>query len=103
MIALWVDDMRAPPNDSPSIEWHWAKNYEEAISLLSKNSYDRISLDHDLGSEAYTGRHILRQIEYYNWWPKQICVHSMNPPGRQSMLSFIAKFAPTGVEILSQC
>ena len=86
MKKLWVDDVRAPFFQAE--KWDIAKSYNEAIQLLFKNSYDVISLAHDLG-EGQNGMDILKWMYNNSIWPKTIHVHSANPVAAERMQAFI--------------
>lgn len=79
-MKLWIDDIRTPP-----IEWHWAKNYKEAIDYLKAILIEEISFDHDLGEEK-TGYDIAKWIEEQAAYSKlkrmKWKIHSANTVGR---------------------
>ena len=52
-----------------------------------------ISLDHDLGEEK-TGYDVVKFMAEENIWPSVVKVHSMNPVGRDNMLSVINRYKP---------
>ena len=95
-MKLFVDDIRKPPKG-----WDLAKNFTEAISMLTVNFYDELSLDHDLGDiingREYTGYDILNWLEWRAsinaYVPKKIHVHSANPAGVKRMQVVIEKLA----------
>jgi hypothetical protein len=67
------------------VEWDVAINYAEAIQYLMENSYDLITLDHDLG-EIKTGYDVANWLENSivngNIIHSEIRCHSANPVGR---------------------
>lgn len=76
--ALFIDDLREPPNDYYDV----ARSSSEAIELLAKNDYEFISFDHDLGGDDTTRPVVLWIIE--NDYPDfKWNVHSMNPIGKE--------------------
>lgn len=101
-MKIWLDDVRPLPDDT----WTPAKNYVEAIRLLTENDVDDMSFDHDLGicgdcitatlpcdcTCHLTGHDVILWIEEHNKWPKQrpTC-HSSNPPGRQRIEAAISR------------
>ncbi len=97
--GLYVDDIRDLP---PSCEgWDLARNYDEAIKLLTEHEYDRISLDHDIASFREDGREMtgydialwLAQRKHDNLYvPSNIYIHSANPVGRDNMQSVINRY-----------
>lgn len=97
---LWLDDVRDCPFVGP---WAIAKNYEEAVEILSTHDIEQAWLDHDLAYEHYghtpeseykekTGYDVVLWMEENNKWPTETCmVHSMNPEGSKRMCEVIAK------------
>lgn len=87
---LWVDDVRIPPDYyAVTKKWDVARDYQEAIDLLEKNTYEVISLDHDMGYGP-TGLDVLKFMEKKGIWPNEIVVHSENPVGKEAMKNFIS-------------
>jgi len=89
-MKLYIDDLRPCPNG-----YVLARTYAEALDQLRSNTFDEISLDHDLGEEK-TGYDILCWIEWqvFTLAPDDFAntvlkVHSANPVGRQRMLQVI--------------
>jgi len=90
MKLLYVDDERC----LPSQEWDLARNYNEAMYMLSSTQYDLISLDHDIASYdsvgvEKTGYDILcylerRRIQYNEKIP-YINIHTANVSVWQKM------------------
>jgi hypothetical protein len=88
MRRLWIDDVRPAPDG-----WEWAKNSEEAISLIdesmkTKNYFDMASFDHDLGWDDTTIRvaNMIEKFAYDNKLPRIIwAVHSANPVGTKNL------------------
>lgn len=97
---LWLDDERpAPPS------WYWAKTAEEALGYLQTYQVTEMSMDHDLGvcpkcrvsgeSCHHDGYYVLKEMADQDLWPSvKPTVHSMNPVGRERMLSFIDRYFP---------
>lgn len=82
---IWIDDERAPPNDS----WKWAKTSNVAIELLCDYDPEQISFDHDLGGNDTT----MKVVDYIEKWAEaglidkfSWTVHSMNPVGRENII-----------------
>lgn len=77
---LWLDDVRPPPGDG----WVWVKDAHDALAELRTGSYVMASLDHDLGTDPWTGYWVLCQVEQdlaegrYRYDPPLITVHSAN-------------------------
>lgn len=95
-MKLWLDDERDPKSPKIQSEFGsqgdeiWVKTASEAISYLSQNRVDSISLDHDLGHEsAGTGMDVAKYIEeqaFHGKLKPLICfVHSKNPVGSKNM------------------
>ena len=112
-MMLWLDDIRKPP-------WGyelWAKTYDQCVELLLKHgdAIEHVSLDHDLGPEAYatvdgdqpidrssltekTGYDVLSWMHENNKWVPDISVHTMNPKGAQDMMTKLQNRAPAHVK-----
>ncbi len=93
---LWIDDVRPAPDDT----WDIARTYDEAINSLSKNKYDIVSFDHDLGDfkdgRERTGYDVLLWLTEKRLnnetVPKNLRIHSANPVGRQRMQGVIDRY-----------
>lgn len=97
--GLYVDDIRNPPQNCEG--WDIARNWNEAIILLSTNEYDRISLDHDIASFREDGREMtgydialwLAQRKHDGLYvPPHVYVHSANPVGVENIQSVINRY-----------
>lgn len=108
---LWVDDLRSAPEG-----WDWAKNYNEAISLIDQHNYHTISLDHDLnswhnetmnhggeieydaprGRVEKTGYHVALYLVEQSKFPQTVRVHTMNPVGGQNIMQLLQRYHPNG-------
>lgn len=91
-LKVFVDDVR----NAPSNDWIVIRTYKDAYHFIDSN-YKKIitiSLDHDLGDNSGTGYKLVCLLEtlanHYKWAPK-ILVHSMNPVGRQKIISAVEK------------
>lgn len=90
---LWLDDVRDPRDHgfgTPEDHVHWVRAADTAISFLTHQKYDEISLDHDLGPpNCGTGYDVALFIEERCYLGKMVCpvwhIHSSNPVGRQKM------------------
>ena len=80
-----------------------AETAEQAIRMLKKYSpYDLVSLDHDLGGEAFvpsderSGHAVAKFIATMSKdkMPKQVVIHSYNPAGAQNMLAELIDIVP---------
>ena len=103
---LWLDDERPAPEG-----WYWAKNAREALSYLLTYQVNEISMDHDLGICAdclkdktqscnHDGYWLLKEMADRDLGPKtKPEVHSMNPVGRERMVSFINRYFPEAPEV----
>ena len=78
MKVLYVDDIRFPHQIGAEITV--ARTYDEAIQYID-NSYDIISLDHDLGEEK-TGYDIAKYIVENQIKVRAVVIHSANPVGK---------------------
>lgn len=96
-MKLWIDDLRP----APSGYTHIARNYEQAIALLSNYElqWELVSFDHDLADEHYnnlldpsqykekTGYEIAKWVEeeaYHRRIRKfEWRIHTSNPAGRR--------------------
>ena len=95
-MKLWVDDIREAPEG-----WECARCAKLALHLLKKHNVVEVSLDHDLGEYSLTGYDIAKQMVELSLWPKDIYCHSMNPVGREQILSTLKRYAPEGVTVHS--
>lgn len=94
---LWLDDIRPCPFIG---NWTTAKNYEEAVHIMSSNIIEHAWLDHDLAPEHYqpgeessdkTGYDFVVWMQENGNWPTKSCtVHSLNPVGSTRMCNQIA-------------
>jgi hypothetical protein len=94
-VKLYVDDLRPCPQG-----WDLARNFHEAIVMLSSENYDEVSLDHDIasfyGNKEMTGRDILnwliaRKLDGMHT-PSVVRVHSANPVGCATMEADIQRY-----------
>lgn len=95
---LWIDDERTPPDESFDI----ARNYDEAIAMLSKHMYTEIYLDHDLGDfsgpegRERTGYDVLMWLVHRKhdgeYVPKNFHILTANPVGRQKFEGVINRY-----------
>jgi hypothetical protein len=110
-MRLWLDDLREPWKFG-FIGAEWVRNYDEAISRLSKGDVTFASLDHDIGacpectknnlhigdmktpdttffntcSHAKNGYDVVCWMKENNIWPPDgVVVHSQNPAGKKRM------------------
>ena len=83
----------------------YAKTVTEAKELLTKNKYDQLFLDHDLGDQVYvdsdepeTGYQVAKFIMYESNHNRtaSVIIHSLNWAGAQNIKSIIpwAKIIP---------
>ncbi len=93
-LKLYIDDIRNIPNavNPQRGDWLIARNAAEARELIIANNFDIISFDNDLGIEErfHEGQAVLADLALM--WsrnekpkPKEIWVHTSNPPARQRM------------------
>ena len=61
MRSLYIDDLRPLPQNYTVL----ARTFESALNLITLQDWDRISFDHDLGSEipTETGLTLLNKLE----------------------------------------
>jgi hypothetical protein len=98
---LWLDDVRPCPYVG---NWTVAKNFDEAVAIMTNYSVDRCSLDHDLAPDHYlptdpsepstekTGYDFVQWMEANDCWPTHPpIVHSWNPIGARRMAQTIAR------------
>lgn len=76
-------------SDNPIIDI--ARNYDQAIQLLSYNQYDMIFFDHDLG-ENQSGKDIANWITKNIQTPFEFYVHSANIVGRTNIHSLLFQY-----------
>jgi hypothetical protein len=115
-ISLYLDDIRIPTEGN----WQVVTNYDEFVEHINKHgldSYEVISLDHDLGSSAmreyYNNVHPNYTLDYNNIEEKtgydcakflvaksietntplpKIYVHSANPIGAANIMGYINNY-----------
>jgi hypothetical protein len=115
-IWLYLDDVRIPKTDS----WEVVRNYDEFVAHIKMNgleSYEVISLDHDLGEGAMVEYYTNTKPNYeldYNRIPEKtgmdcarylvaeamnkkiplptIYVHSANPIGAANMIGYVNNY-----------
>jgi hypothetical protein len=115
-IWLYLDDVRIPKTDS----WEVVRNYDEFVAHIKMNgleSYEVISLDHDLGEgamvEYYTNTKPNYELDYNRIAEKTgmdcarylvaeamnkkiplptIYVHSANPIGSANMMGYVNNY-----------
>ena len=91
MKVLYVDDIRFPEYfHSIGAEITVARTFEEAIQYLD-DSYDIISLDHDLGEEK-TGYDIAKYMIEHPVKVKAVMIHSANPVGRDNIKQLLSHY-----------
>lgn len=90
-------------------EWMTAKNYDQAISILSDNEVEEAWLDHDLApdhceqnedpgyvSPNKSGYDVVLWMKENNKFPSRAClVHSLNLVGSEKMCEIIAEHYET--------
>ena len=99
-MKLFVDDERPAPRG-----WLLAQDCRDARELLllaarSCEQLEAISLDHNLGCTGETTMPLLVAMRDYNWWPRELYVHTANEDAEEVMLAFIREHAPAGDHIL---
>lgn len=92
MKKLWVDDKRDPKGEGHP-DAFWVKTSKRAIAALEADTYDWVSLDHDLGGND-TGYKVIVYLENRanegGAIPTHLGCHSQNPVGKQNILDAIA-------------
>lgn len=88
-LALWVDDTKPAPSGCAV-----ARTYDDALRLLSRYSYTKLYLDHDLGEEAInrTGYDLLQVLISLNKVPPEVECISWNPAGRKRIEDAMANY-----------
>lgn len=75
----------------------WVTNFTDFVDRITKNRYDLIMLDHDLGDDSpETGYDIAKWIvDHWDDLPSlcPIVIHSMNCVGNKNMLGVLAPLA----------
>lgn len=92
MKILFLDDQLgrwdAFRENNPTADATWASSYCDAVTLIEKNEYDLIYLDHDLGTKA-TGYTFAQYMVEQHIQCRFVVCHSMNPVGRVDMSSLL--------------
>jgi len=89
-IKLWLDDERPAPQG-------WVRVYraDDVVRILSLYPVEAVSLDHDLGEGMLEGYHVMQYLENEAYAgrciPKEIRIHTNNPPARQRMEAALAQ------------
>jgi Cyclic-phosphate processing Receiver domain len=92
-MKLWLDDLRAPPDDS----WHWCTSNWGAKAVLEHYASEvtAMSLDNDLGEGQEEGRRLVLWMAENNIWPSgDITIHSANPVAGEYMRGMIDRYRP---------
>ncbi|RKN84642.1 cyclic-phosphate processing receiver domain-containing protein [Paenibacillus ginsengarvi] len=95
MINVYLDDLRPCPKG-----YKYVQTADECIKLISKNSVNVLSLDHDLGFGKPSGYEVVKYMVQNRTYPKKIVIHSANPFGRFRMLRLLIKHKPRKVILL---
>lgn len=69
-----------------------ARNYDEAINLLSNNQYDLVFFDHDLGENSKSGMDIAKWVVNNIEIPFLFYSHSANTIGRENITSLLTQY-----------
>lgn len=97
MKVLYVDDIRFPKYFYQiGARVTIARTYNKAIECIANNSYDIISLDHDL-AEDKTGYDIAKYIVENQLKIGKVAIHSANPVGRDNIKQLLTHY---GYEVL---
>lgn len=87
---LWLDDTRPAPKG-----WTRVRTVDEAKAAMTREQFDHVSLDHDLGAHTEDGHALVEWMAETNTWPKRRPhVHSGNPEGRDRMLKLLFEKYP---------
>ena len=106
---IFLDDIRSPINIGLIEEWVIVRNYDEFIKIIEKNGIPTfISFDHDLSNEHYVQTFDYKKFKEKTGydcckWLIEYCinnnqpfpeyhVHSMNPVGKENIISLIENF-----------
>jgi len=102
MKILFLDDNKnrwlhfVDNNNEPGVSLHWAKTAYEAIHWLERNTYDIVSLDHDLGDEIMVASGDGTGYEVAQWIANNlqdnmpiVVLHTWNPAGAQNMKNIL--------------
>ena len=94
--SLYLDDVRTPISE----DWAVVRNYDEFVAHIKMNgleSYEVISLDHDLGNESKSGYDAAKWLVAESMISKiplpQIYVHSANPVGADNIIRYINNYS----------
>jgi hypothetical protein len=90
-VRIWIDDLRPAPKG-----YIWCKTYNQAISTLEyhiwcEGGIEEVCFDHDLGEDK-SGYDIAKYMVENQIWTKGFSVHSMNPVGRQNIISLLTHY-----------
>lgn len=104
-LFIFLDDMRDENNikmehyrwcdevwDKERGFWRIVRSVEEAKKILMEEEVSWISLDHDMGVLASSGKLAPEGIDLCRWmsqnnkWPERVTFHTGNPVGRKNMI-----------------
>lgn len=110
MFNVYMDDVRPgpfyngqqeygyPPDPADWADWVTVRSIANVKRFLEMGLVNKLSLDHDMGSDA-TGYDLVLWMAEHGHWPKgQIWVHSANPVGRDKMMGTIERYHPTNLK-----
>jgi hypothetical protein len=94
-MKLWIDDVRAAPNDDEYAHIHSVNMAVFTILLWEKRgvNIELIDIDHDAGDFAFDGGDYIRFLDWLEETGRNypIRIHSMNPVGVANMRAIIEK------------
>lgn len=70
-----------------------AKTYKECIEYLKSGKVERLSLDHDLGTNK-SGYDVCKWMVENNIKVPMIFIHTANPVGRDNMKQLLERYFP---------
>lgn len=95
-MKVFLDDVRQPYDDT----WTVARDVQQFKTLITENTAEVISFDHDLGSDQ--GNDLPTGMDAANWliiramdYPidvaglSQVIIHSSNPPGAENIAGLL--------------
>ncbi len=90
-MKIWLDDIRPAPEGYVHCK---SVNEAKGIIFSNKNSIELIDCDHDLGNYASDGGDGIKLLDWLveNNLFYPICLHTMNPVGRENMQQVLDRY-----------
>ena len=96
-MKLFIDDERSAPRG-----WILVTDCQSAIEVMrmcarADMRLEAVSLDHDLGCTGETILPVLEAMRDYNWWPRELYIHTANEDAEEMMITFVLANCPDDI------